>query len=230
MVAQPALGRNHLARVLLHQLHQQAKEATMKVMIAIVASMLASAALGQGRIGSTGPFTGYEADVLSRLWPEIRQAEDFEDINWRAHGVERAPGTREAQRFLATHWDEARQADRFASVDWDDLADGGFGNGRRNQGANDRFGRQYPANDGDFDEVGPFTRQEAAVLSRLWPEIREAGSYEDIDWRAHGVREPGDRDAQRIMARNWGEFREAGRFEDIDWETTFARSRTRVYR
>jgi hypothetical protein len=177
--------------------------------------------------------------VLSRVWPEIRQAGEFEDINWRAHGVERAPGTREAQRFLATHWDEARQAERFASIDWDELAGGGFSNGRRDQNANDgrrnrgadeRFGRQYPADDVDFDEVGPFTRQEAAVLSRLWPEIREAGSYEDIDWRAHGVREPGDRDAQRIMSRNWGEFREAGRFEDINWEGTYARSRTRVYR
>jgi hypothetical protein len=203
----------------------------MKILIAIVATMMTGAVLGQGRIGSTGPFTGYEADVLNDVWPEIRQAEDFEDINWRAHGLERAPGTREAQRFLATNWDEARQSERFASIDWDALAGGGFNSGRRDQRANDRFGRQYPADDVDVDdEVGPFTRQEAAVLSRLWPQIREAASYEDIDWRAYGVRAPGDRDAQRIMSRNWGEYREAGRFEDINWEGTYARSRSRVYR
>lgn len=201
----------------------------MKTLSAVLAALLVSTAFAQSRFGSTGPFTGYEADVLSDVWPEIREADEFEDINWRAHGLDRAPGSREAQRLLSTNWDEVRRADRFSSIDWDEIADGRFDNGRRDRRANDeRFGRQYPADDGY--EVGPFTRQEASLISRLWPQIREAASYEDIDWRAHGVREPGDREAQRIMSSNWGDLREADRFEDINWDATLARSRTRVLR
>ena len=204
----------------------------MKVMTAIVAALLASSALAQGRIGSTGPFTGYEADMLSEVWPEIRQAARFEDVNWRAHGLDRAPGTAEARRFLAENWDQVRQEQRFANIDWDELSDRGWNDGRRNRNrtaSDDRFER-FPASDVDYSETGPFTRDEAAQLSRLWGQIREAARYEDIDWRALGAREPGDREAQRIMASNWGQFREAARFEDINWESTVARSRTRVYR
>ena len=52
----------------------------------------------------------------------------------------------------------------------------------------------------------------------VWPQIREAASYEDINWRALGLeRAPGDRTAREIMASNWGQFREAERFEDINW-------------
>jgi hypothetical protein len=202
----------------------------MKTLIVVLAALVASTAFAQSRGGSTGPFTGYEADVLSDVWPEIRQAADFEDINWRAHGLDRAPGSREAQRWLAANWDEARRAERFSNIDWDELGGRGFSDERRDRrGSDERFGQQFP-DDGDFYEAGPFTRQEAAVMSRLWPEIREAGSYEDINWRAHGVREPGDREAQRIMASNWGQLREAARFEDINWEAMLARSRTRVFR
>ena len=75
----------------------------MKIMTAIVATLLASTAFAQGRSGSTGPFTGYEAETLRQVWPEIRQADDFEDINWRAHGLDRAPGSRQAQALLAEH-------------------------------------------------------------------------------------------------------------------------------
>jgi hypothetical protein len=230
MVAQRLGERNLLARVLLRR-HSQQEETIMKTLSAVLAAIVVSSAFAQSRGGSTGPFTGYEADVLSEVWPQIREAADFEDINWRAHGLDRAPGSREAQRLLATHWDEARQAPRFSSIDWDELADGDWRDDRRDRrGSDERFGRQYPADDGDFYETGPFTRQEAALMSRLWSQIREAGSYEDIDWRAHGVREPGDREAQRIMASNWGQLREAARFEDINWEATLARSPTRVFR
>jgi hypothetical protein len=67
-------------------------------------------------------------------------------------------------------------------------------------------------------------------MSRVWPRIREATAYDDIDWRAIGIREPGDRDAHRLMAGHWGQLREAAEFEDIDWNATLASQRTQVFR
>ena len=68
-------------------------------------------------------------------------------------------------------------------------------------------------------------------MSQLWPQIRQAASYEDINWRGHGLeRAPGDREARSIMASNWGELREAERFEDINWAVNTASSQTPVLR
>ena len=96
----------------------------MKFAIAILVTLLATmAAQAQSRDGFTGPLTGYEAELLSEVWPEIRQAEDFEDIDWRAHGLNRAPASPEAQRFLSTHWDELRREERFSDIEWDEFED-----------------------------------------------------------------------------------------------------------
>ena len=79
---------------------------------------------------------------------------------------------------------------------------------------------RHHLNDGGFDD-SPFTREEAAAMSRAWGQIRSAARFEDINWRAAGLSgAPGDRDARRLMARHWGQLREAGRFEEIDWQAT----------
>jgi hypothetical protein len=184
----------------------------MKLVIAVLVILAASTqARAQERYSSTGPLTGYEAEAMSEVWGEIREAENFEDINWRAHGLNRAPGTAEAQRFLAANWDELRREERFADIDWDDYRD------ERSSRAQ-RYGRLetgFPASD------SPFTSEEAAVLSRSWGQLREAARFEDIDWRAMGLSgAPGSREARQLMSRHWGELREAGRFEDINWQAT----------
>ena len=193
----------------------------MKVLIAGLAALLtATVAIAQNR-GFTGPFTGYEAEALSEVWPRIRQAEDFQDINWRAHGLDRAPGSPEAQRFLATNWDELRREERFANIDWED-----YGDRDARSRSVERYGRAdrgFPENERS-DSRGyndsPFTREETAAMSRAWGQIREAARFEDVDWRAIGFsRAPGDREARRLMSRHWGQLREAGRFEDIDWQS-----------
>jgi hypothetical protein len=179
----------------------------------------APTALAQSRYGFTGPLTGYEAEVMRDVWPEIRQAQNFEDINWRAHGLDRAPASPEAQRFLAANWDELRREERFTDIDWAAYADERSTRSSRTQ----RYGRAdsgFPDYERDVDG-SPFTREEAAAMSRAWGQIREAARFEDIDWRAAGLSgPPGDREARRLMSRNWGQLREAGRFEDIDWQGT----------
>ena len=45
----------------------------------------------------TGPFTRDEAHQLSAVWSKIRDAGSFADVNWKAVGLSRAPGDREAQ-------------------------------------------------------------------------------------------------------------------------------------
>jgi hypothetical protein len=195
----------------------------MKLAIAVLATLLTAAAAAQYRGSSTGPFTGYEADALSDVWPEIRAAARYEDINWRAHGLSAPPGNSEARRLMAANWNELRRAQRFEDIDWDEyyVARNDGRRGRSGQygnraGQTDRFERQFP---GPFNDVGPFTRDEAAVLSQVWPQIREAARFEDINWRAHGLaRAPGNQDARRLMAANWDEIRQESRFENVDWD------------
>ncbi len=188
----------------------------MKLSIAILVTLLTTmAAQAQTRDGFTGPLTGYEAELLSEVWPEIRVAEDFEQINWPAHGLNRAPASPEAQRFLSTHWDELRREQRFSDIEWAEFDDRPVQNSRAQ-----RYGRVDPYEERDSN-AGPFTREEAAVLSRSWGQIREAARFEDIDWRSAGLsRPPGDREARQLMSRHWGQLREAARFEDIDWQAT----------
>ena len=177
----------------------------MKLTIALLAAVLATGAFAQG--GYYGPFTDAEAQLLSAVWPEIREAEDYEDINWPAHGLARAPGSSEVRRAMAANWDEIRRAPRFEQVNWDRVVRG-EARGRHSDQI-DRFEQQFP---GPFTDVGPFTRDEAAVMSRLWPEIREAAAFDDIDWNAYGLkRAPGGSDARRIMAAHWNEVRREAR-------------------
>jgi hypothetical protein len=130
----------------------------MRLAIAILGALVAAtAAHAQSRDGFRGPLTGYEAELMSDVWYEIREAENFEDINWHAHGLNRAPASPEAQQFLATHWDELRREERFADIDWDEYRD------KRSSRA-ERHGRLetgFPANESDYNS--PFTREESAA-------------------------------------------------------------------
>ncbi|HSC14073.1 MAG TPA: hypothetical protein VLI71_03110 [Gammaproteobacteria bacterium] len=196
----------------------------MRLAIAILVTLLtATPAVAQSRYG-TGPFTGYDADALADVWPEIRQAANFGDINWRAHGLNRAPGSPEAQRLLEDNWNELRREERFADIDWDEYFDARYSNERSTSSSRaERYGRVesgFPESERGYND-SPFTREEAAAMSRAWGQIREAARFEDIDWRAMGFSgAPGDRDARALMSRHWGQLREAGRFEDIDWQAT----------
>jgi hypothetical protein len=196
----------------------------MKLAIAILVTLMTgTVALAQSR--DSGPFTGYEAEALRDVWPEIRVAARFEDINWRAHGLDRAPGSPEAQRLLSANWDELRRETRFENIDWDD-----YSYASRSSSRNERYGRYE--NERGYDD-GPFTRQEAAALSRVWDQIRVAARFEDINWNAHGLaRAPGSREAQRMLSQNWDELRRETRFEDIDWDdyAYAARSSSRAER
>jgi hypothetical protein len=195
----------------------------MKTTIAIVAALvLATGALAQNRGGAFyGPFTDAEAQFLSAVWPEIREAAAYEDIDWTAYGFARAPGSPNTQRLMAARWGELRTAARFEQIDWDELIEDRTPQSSRyqrssEQRSSERFEREFP---GPFTGYGPFTRDEAGILSSVWPEIREAARFSDIHWRAFGLaRAPGTSDARRLLADNWGEARREERFEDIDWD------------
>jgi hypothetical protein len=188
------------------------QEAEMKATIAILAAMLFASptAFAQYRSGSGyGPFTQQDAELMSAVWPKIREAARFEDIDWRSVGLARPPGDWQAQSVLAENWDALRKAATFEDVDWDKIS------GYRGL---DR---------GDLSYRGsPFTAEEAAALSRVWGEIRKAASFRDIDWHAVGLRRaPGDSTARSIMETQWPTLRQAGRFEDIDWGAVTTRTR-----
>jgi len=177
----------------------------MRVTIAIFATLLtAFGAFAQQ--GQTGPFTRQEADLLSSVWPQIREAPAFEEIDWEAVGLARAPGGSEARRLMATHWDSLRSAARFSDIDWHAITE--YPPTRR--------GQQDRASVSDV-----FTAQEAEQMSKVWPEIRQAAAFEEIDWQSVGLpRAPGDRETRRVMAAHWDTLRRAAEFSDIDWEAT----------
>ncbi len=181
----------------------------MRLTIAICAMLLATVgAYGQQLHGSvSGPFTNDEAELMSAVWPKIRDAAAFEDIDWEAVGLNRAPGSSDARRFMATHWDVVRSANEFRDIDW--------------QGAS-RYRSSSKSGYALEDPTGPFTSLEAEQLSAVWPEIRKADAFADIDWRAVGLsRAPGSREARRLMETQWGSLRRAAEFDDIDWHAAY---------
>jgi hypothetical protein len=197
----------------------------MKLTIAVLASLfVATGVSAQSRGEFYGPFTGYEAEALSEVWPQIREAASWQDIDWQALGMRRAPGSPEAQRFMAANWGELRREGRFADIEWNGYVDdrgqraGRYDRTDRFEDRTDRFERQFPGSANASYSASPFAPEEEAILSRVWPEIRSAAAFEDIDWRAYSLSgPPGSRDARRLMSRHWGTLREAARFEDIDW-------------
>lgn len=186
-----------------------------RLIITTFAILLAGCASAQPESASgTGPYTAREAQLMSAVWSEIREAARFEDIEWETVGLGAPPGDAEAQRLTARHWDALRRAARFEDINWAQTAD---------------YRESSPSPFAERDrlsETGPFTSLEAELMSTVWPDIRQAGAFEDINWEIVGLNAPpGDARAHRLMSRYWGELRRAARFEDINWaETTGYRS------
>jgi hypothetical protein len=174
----------------------------MKTSIAVLAILLATTGAFAQHYSASVPLSRQDAQLMSAVWPKIREAAQFDDIDWRSVGLTRAPGDSAAQDFLAAHWGELRKAARFEDIDWQ------------------RTGyRESARNDLSYRSAGPFTSEEADALSRVWGEIRKAANFTDIDWRSVGLkRAPGDSTARSIMETHWSSLRQAARFEDIDWD------------
>ena len=188
-------------------------------------TILVLSAVGTAQADSySSPFSRQDEQLLSNVWPTIREARDYDDIDWRSVGLSRAPGSSHAQRLMADNWRELRTAARFDDIDWSAVRDHGSGTlpqrydeetGVRDHGSR-TLAQRYD------EETGPFTREEARQLSAVWPRIREANSFADIDWKAEGLhRAPGDREAQAFVTEHWGSIRRAARFEDIDWRREY---------
>lgn len=194
----------------------------MRFAIAILVALMAGTVVqAQNRGGyNTGPFTGYEAQELSEVWSQIRAAAHFEDINWSAHGLNRAPGSPEAQRILSDNWNELRREEDFRDIDWNDY----YGNRVAQSSGTERYGR---GNSGSLaDDAGgyhnsPYAREDFEEMSRVWSKIRQAARYDDINWRGLGLSAaPGGHEARRLTGKYWNELRKAAQFEDINWQAT----------
>ena len=169
------------------------------------------AAVGVAQAGSSSsPFSRQDEQLISSVWPKIREARDFDDIDWKAVGLARPPGNSSAQRLMADNWSRLRTEPRFDDIDWGTIRDSG----------NRTSAQHYD------EETGPFSREEAHQLSAVWSTIRKAGSFADIDWKAVGLsRAPGDHEAQTFMTAHWDSLRRAERFEDIDWQKEYGGNR-----
>ena len=178
----------------------------LKLAFATITILVLSAA-GVARADSySSPFSRHDEQLMSRVWPEIREARDFDNINWRSVGLSHAPGDSSAQRLMAENWSRLRTADRFDDIDWSAVRDSG----------SRTVAQRYD------EDTGPFSREEARELSSVWPTIRKASSFADVDWKAVGLsRAPGDREAQAFVTAHWDSLRRAERFEDIDWRKEY---------
>lgn len=181
-------------------------------MIVIAGVLLGANALAQ-RNAESGLFTELETGLMDVVWDEIRNEPDFSRIDWEELGLAGPPGNWQAERLMDENWDELRRANRFTDIDWSRHTRDGDRRASRERGGFDWL-------DSDRTE-GPFTDREAEMMSRVWPEIREARSFEQIDWDAVGLNgAPGDLDARRIMSDYWDNLRVAENFEDINWEAS----------
>lgn len=175
----------------------------MRTIIAVIAGLLTAAGASAQQDSEFNPFTRQESELMSVVWPEIRETSDYDDIDWDEVGLNGPPGDREARELLEENWEQVRQAASFDEIRWEETV-------RYRQSS--RFDR------GGVRDVGPFTRQEADLMSTVWPQIREAGAFQQINWDAVGLDgAPGDLDARRVMAENWDQLRQVERFRDIDW-------------
>src|SRR5262249_26692913 len=140
----------------------------------------------------SSPFSRQDEQLMSSVWPKIREARDFDDIDWKAVGLAGAPGNSNVHRLMADNWSRLRNEPRFDDSDWSDVRDSG----------NRTSAQRYD------EDTGPFTRDEARQLSAVWPTIRKANSFADIDWKAVGMsRAPGDREAQAFATAHWDSLR-----------------------
>jgi len=173
-------------------------------------------AVGIARADSSySPFSRHETQLMSSVWSTIREARDFGDIDWSSVGLADVPGDVEAQRLMAEHWSRLRTASRFDDIDWRAIRDDEDRAAGLDRGSP---GRDY------HSDTGPFTREEARQMRAVWPRIREAENFADIDWRSVGLgRAPGSRDARAFMAEQWDSLRRAARFDDIDWQAEYRR-------
>jgi hypothetical protein len=55
---------------------------------------------------------------MSAVWPTIRGAARYEDINWTTIGLTGPPGSDEARKLLAAHWEALQSAAQFTDIDW----------------------------------------------------------------------------------------------------------------
>lgn len=172
-----------------------------------ICTILMLSAVGMAQAdSSSSPFSRQDEQLMSSVWPKIREARDFDDIDWKAVGLARAPGNSSARHLMADNWSRLRTEPRFDEIDWSSIRDSG----------NRTSAQRYD------EDTGPFTRDEARQLSAVWPKIREASSFADIDWRAVGLsRAPGDRQAQAFVTAHWDSLRRAERFDDIDWRKEY---------
>ncbi len=170
-------------------------------------TILMLSAIGMAQAdSSSSPFSRQDEQLMSSVWPKIREAADFDDIDWKAVGLARPPGNSSAQRLIADNWSRLRTAPRFDDIDWSTIRDSG----------NRTSAQRYD------EETGPFTRDEARQLSAIWSKIRDANSFADVNWKAVGLSHaPGDREAQVFATAHWDSLRRAERFDDIDWRKEY---------
>jgi hypothetical protein len=169
-------------------------------------TILMLSAVGVAQAASSSPFSRQDEQLMSSVWPKIREARDYDDIDWKAVGLARPPGNSSAQRLMADNWSRLREESRFDDIDWSDIRDSG----------NRTSAQRYD------EDTGPFTREEARQLSAVWSTIRKASSFADVDWKAVGLsRAPGDREAQAFTTAHWDSLRRAERFDDIDWRKEY---------
>lgn len=193
----------------------------MKSIITTLAALsITGCAIAQDRgfgrnIDDTGPYSEQQAQLMSRVWGDIREAASFEQIDWDSVGLDYAPGDARARRIMADNWGTLRQAANFEDIDWETSTSY----------------RDVPSFSGNgFADGNPFTAEESRLMSAVWPEIREADDYEEIDWRDAGLDfAPGDAEARATMREHWDALRQAAEFEDIDWAESTAYDRSRDF-
>lgn len=66
----------------------------------------------------------------------------------------------------------------------------------------------------------PIQSQDFQAIAGLWPTIRSAARFEDINWAAHGFPNgpPVSPETQAMLSQQWGVIRNAANLSDVNWQ------------
>lgn len=66
----------------------------------------------------------------------------------------------------------------------------------------------------------PFLQSDYQTLSALFPQIRSAANWSDINWAAHGGKPQLTDGVENFISSNWSAIRPAANFQDINWNAS----------
>lgn len=120
--------------------------------------------------------------------------------------------------------DAANQAGAFAQQAYDYTRNSNLPYTNLGSQAANTLGSVYGYAPSDPASIGygnsPFLQSDYQKLAALFPQVRSAANWSDINWAAHGGKPQLTAGVEDFIAANWNAIRPAANFQDINWNAS----------